>query len=389
MIADMKSVIEKNKAWIEETWQKLDNKLSRVAVKSREKIPYTTVNGVHDNRAEKDPDWWTNGFWGGMMWLMYKETGNEEYKTTAIRSEEILDEALKKYEALHHDVGFMWHITSGANYRITGDKTAYNKNLFIAATLASRYNIDGKFIRAWNDWGDGSSNAGVSIIDCLMNIPMLYWASDVIGDTRFKKIAMSHADMALRDHIRPDGSVNHIVEHDVDTGEVVCVRDGQGYSPESCWSRGLAWAIYGTVLSYIHTGKQDYLDAAVKTANYFIANCARTGYLPVIDFKSPETPVYYDSTAGACAACGLIEIAKYVTEQEAKMYTEAAINILRAMSDNWCNYGEDEDAILLMGSERYPLNEEVLKTVHIPIIYGDFFFVEAIAKLRGSDFLIW
>lgn len=384
----MKNIIEKNKDWIEDTWQKLDSKLSKVAVKSRDKIPYTTVNGVHDNKVATYPDWWTNGFWGGMMWLMYKETGNEEYKTTAIRSEELLDEALKDFEKLHHDVGFMWHLTSGANYRITGDKAAYNKNLYVAATLAGRYNIDGKFIRAWNDWGD-LKNSGVTIIDCMMNIPMLYWASDVIDDARFKRIAMSHADMALRDHIRADGSVNHIVDHDVDTGEVICVRDGQGYSPESCWSRGLAWAIYGYVLSYIHTGKQDYLDASIKTANYFIANCARTGYLPVVDFKSPAEPVYYDSTAGACAACGFLEIAKYVSEQEAQMYTEAAINILKAMSDNWCDYTDEADYILGMGTERYPLQEYAFASVHIPIIYGDFFFVEAIAKLRGSDFLIW
>jgi len=109
-------------------YDKLDKKLRKVAVKSRDKIPYTTIDGTHDDKTEVMPEWWTNGFWGGLMWLMYKETGCEEYKTTAIRSEELLDAAFEDYSKLHHDVGFMWHILSGANYKITGDKKAYNKN---------------------------------------------------------------------------------------------------------------------------------------------------------------------------------------------------------------------------------------------------------------------
>ena len=373
----------KYREWLDSTWEKVDNKLSRVAVKSRDKIPYTTKNGVHDDMSTEDIAWWTNGFWSGMMWLMYSETGKDVYKDTALNGEKLLDGALKDFSRLHHDVGFMWHISSGANYRITGDRNAWNKNMFAAATLASRYNIDGKFIRAWNE--DGQE--GWTIIDCMMNIPLLYWASEQTKDDRFKKIAMSHADMALRDHIRPDGSVNHIVEHDTDTGEVLKVYGGQGYSETSCWSRGLAWAVYGSVLSYIHTKERRYLDAAVKTANYFIANCAAYDYKTPVDFKAPLEPVYYDSTAGVCTACGLLEIAKYVSEPEANMYTDAAVKILKATDENFCNYGEDEDALVLMGTERYPLNS--MKGVHIPIIYGDFFFVEALLKLKGNDFLIW
>ena len=379
----MKEIIEKNKEWIEKTWEKTEKKLRRVAVKSRDKIPYTTEGGVHDDMNEKDISWWTNGFWGGMMWLLYEATGNEEYRITAEKSEILMDKALEKFDWLHHDVGFMWHILSGASYRLTGNEKSRNRNLFAASTLAARYNIAGQFIRAWN--GDG--NEGWSIIDCMMNIPLLYWASDEIGDPRFKRIAMKHADMAIRDHIRPDGSVNHIVEHDTEACGVVRVHGGQGYDENSCWSRGLAWAVYGSVLSYIHTGKKEYLDAAKKTANFFIANSAATGYKTLVDFSAPAEPVYYDSTAGVCTACGLLEIAKYVPVTEAKMYTEAAINILKATDENFCDYTEDEDALVLMGTERYP--HESMKGVHIPIIYGDFFFVEALCKLRGTDFLIW
>ncbi len=378
----MNKVIEQNREWINGTWEKIDRKMSRIAVKSYDKIPYTTINGVHNDRGRTEPDWWTNGFWGGMMWLLYKATGNEQYRKTAEHSEEILSEALKDFKKLHHDVGFMWHLTSGANYRITGNKEACNTNLFMASTLMSRYNVDGDYIRAWN--GDA---IGYSIIDCLMNIPLLYWASEEIGDPRFKRVAMRHMDMALRDHIRKDGSVNHIVDHYPDKVGVRQVLAGQGYSDTSCWSRGLAWAVYGSILSYIHAGKEEYLDAAVRTSDYFIEHCRETGYLPLLDFCAPKEPVYYDSTAGVCAACGMIELAKYVPDGD--KYMSAAIEILKATDKRCCNYGEDEDALVLMGSERYPNNEEELKLVHMPIIYGDFFFVEALFKLKGNDFLIW
>ena len=385
----MKNVIAQHQNWIDATWEKVDKKLSRTAVKSREKIPYTTVNGEHNDKVGKGITWWTNGFWGGMMWLMYEATGNEEYRKTAERSEELLDDALRQYKALHHDVGFMWHLTSGANYRLTGNEASAVRNFFAATSLFSRYNIDGDFIRAWNNSWGGADTAGYSIIDCLMNIPLLYWASKEIGDDRFKKIAMRHMEMAMRDHIRPDGSVNHIVNHEVDKVGVRNVLGGQGYDETSCWSRGLAWAVYGSVLSYIHAGKEEYLEAAKRTADYFIEHCKKTNYLPVVDFTAPETPVYYDSTAGVCTACGLVEIAKYVSEEEAKYYTEEAINILKACDEHFCNYEEDEDALVLMGTERYPHTDASRSGLHIPIIYGDFFFVEALCKLKGREFLIW
>ncbi len=380
----MKTVITENKEWIDKTWQKLDEKLRKVAVRSREKLPYTSIDGVHDDMAKKQIVWWTNGFWGGMMWLMYNETGVEDYKITAEKSEEILDGAFDDFLGLHHDVGFMWHLTSGANYRLTGNKQAFKRNMLAASMLASRYNVDGKFIRAWNMEG----SEGWTIIDCMMNIPLLYWASGEVSDDRFKKIAMHHADMSMKDHIRIDGSVNHIVEHDTKTGEMLKVHAGQGVDETSCWSRGLAWAVYGSILSYIHTGKEEYRAAAIKTANYFIVNCAETDYLPLVDFRSPEEPVLYDSTAGVCAACGMLELAKYVSEREAKMYTKSAIKILKAIDEKCCDYDVNTDSVVNMGTEFYPRKGET-KGLHMPIIYGDFFFVEAMLKLKENDFLIW
>ena len=384
-------IIADNKAWIDGVFAKLDKKLSRTAVKSRNIIPYTTKNGQHDDRSSY-PHGWTNGFWGGLMWLMYEATGNEDYKLTALKSEELEDKAFETVENLHHDVGFMWHILAGANYRLTGDMAARNKNIFCAMSLASRYNVEGDYIRSWPGKWEPNGRQCWTIIDCMMNIPQLYWASKEIDDTRFKKIAMRYADMAMRDHVRPDGSINHIVVHDSEhPNTVIETKGGQGYGVGSTWSRGEAWALYGFILSYIHTGEQRYLDTAKKVAHYFVMNAESTDWLPLCDFRAPAEPLIYDSTAGAIAACGLIEIAKNVPEYEKDIYLSAAVKMLKAMETNWCNWSEDEDAILMKGAERWVPAEinDGEKGKHIPIIYGDYFFTEAILKLRGSEFLPW
>ena len=385
----MCNIIKENAQWINDTWNKIDHKLQNVCIRNRDKLPYTSINGEYINRTDPIGYWWCNGFWGGMMWLMYQGTQDDKYKTTALRAEELVTKTLEDYKKLHHDVGFIWMLTGVANYRITGNEASANKGLFAASTLAARFNVDGNYIRAWNNWGRDDSNKNWTIIDTMMNLPLLYWASREIGDERFSKVAMRHADMALRDHIRPDGSVNHIVEHNESTGQKVMVYRGQGYSETSSWSRGVAWAIYGMVLSYIHTKQQRYLDAAILAADHFIAECKKTNYLPALDFYAPQEPVYYDSTAGMCAACGLIELAKCLGGDQGEYYTGEALALLKAADMHFCNYSDEEDALVLMGSERYPHEEYDFEGLHIPIIYGDFFFVEAMLKLKGNDFLIW
>ncbi|MBO5788670.1 MAG: glycoside hydrolase family 88 protein, partial [Clostridia bacterium] len=288
-------IIEENQAWIDDMFAKIDKKLSQVAVRSRDKIPFKTIDGVHDTHVDENPlgiTWWTNGFWGGLMWLMYEATGNEEYLTTAKNAERIMDKAFTQFDLLHHDVGFMWHIMSGASYRLTGDKESRTRALYAASILASRYNMSGGFIRAWN----GAHNEGWSIIDCLMNIPLLYWASEETGDSRFRQIAIAHADMAMRHHVRPDGSTAHICSHDVATGELLETFGGQGYVEGSCWTRGLGWGVYGFILSYIHTGKQEYLDTAKNLAHYYIANAAVDDYIPRVDYRSPYGDGKFDAT---------------------------------------------------------------------------------------------
>ena len=375
----IESLSKEDRQWIEKVWDKLDKKLSKVTLRSRNKIPYTTQNGVHDNRAETDIGWWTNGFWGGLNWLMYVGTGKEIYKETAMRSEEMLDKVFAIPKRLDHDAGFIWHLTAGLDYRLTGNEKSFNRNYLAAMSLMSRFNMRGGFIRAWN-----TDNAkGWSIIDCMMNLPLLYWASEVLDDDRFSQIAKAHADMAMKQHIREDGSVNHIVSHDLATGEYKESFAGQGYGVGSSWSRGCAWAVYGFALSYVRTKEERYLQTAKRVAKHILENLEKSNFLPFTDFKAPESPIKYDSTAGACIACGLLEIAKCVSANEVPVYLTNAIKILKAMEKNWCNFEENEDSILQMGMEAY------CSTRNIPIIYGDFFFTEALLKIKNPNFLAW
>ena len=388
------TILKENRAWAEETFKKIDTKMQAVTQRSRNKLPDgVDENGVHIDLAKKNPNGWTAGFWGALNCILYEYTKNEEYLKTAESSMQLLDVALANYDKLDHDVGFIYHILCGSLYRLTGDTGARRRNLFAATTLSSRFVLSkASFIRAWNPWCEGDEKAhNWSIIDCLMNLPLLYWASKEKNDDRFKRIAMAHADMALRAHLRSDGSVNHIVEHDRETGEVVKTYGGQGIAEGSSWSRGQAWALYGFVLSYIHTGEERYLNGAKLVANYFIANCC-DDWLPRVDFRSPEEPVLYDSTAGACAACGLLELAKRLPEGEGGMYANAAVNMLRAMGEKFANFDPATDDMINYGTIRYPANSVIGGCdpgVHISIIYGEMFYTEAVLKLLGTEFSPW
>ena len=382
-----------NKHWAEDLFAKLEPKLLIMSERSRDKIPNkVNADGFHNTIT---PFGWESGFWGALNVLMYQHTGKESYLLTARNVESKQDEVFTDFERMHHDVGFMWHILSGALYRLTGDSCSKNRCLHAASSLASRFVLGGNFIRAWNDsnakgW-PGRPVKNWTIIDCMMNLPLLYWASEVIDDDRFKRIAMAHADNTIHCHIRPDGSAVHIVEHDRDTGETLETIGGQGYGIGSSWSRGQAWALYGFTLSYLYTKEDRYLETARKVAHYFIANCAND-WLPRVDFRAPKEPVYYDTSAGTCAACGLLELAKVLPEQEGGIYAQAALNILQALCNNFLNLDSATDQLLTHGSVRYPvpgLYSEAVAGVHRTLIYGDFFLIEAFTKLLGSNFSPW
>ncbi len=345
------------------------------------KIPYIAENGIYrKDMREENLSWWTNGFWGGMLWQLYGATGQNIYRERAEHVESELDWALENFEGLHHDVGFMWQLTAVADYKVTGNPVSRRRALHAASLLAGRYNPSGHFIRAWN-----LDKTGWMIIDCMMNLSLLYWASEETTDPRFRQIADRHAETAMRVLMREDGSCSHIAVLNPDTGELLDTPAGQGYAPGSSWSRGQAWAIYGFALAYRHSGQKEYLDTAKRAAHYFIANTAMTGGVPLVDFRAPEDPVIVDTTAGACAACGLLEIEAHVPHLEKGLYHYHSEKMLDALIKGHCNFNQEEDGILQDGTAAYHCKEDV----EVPIIYGDYFLTEAILRLSGQALTIW
>ena len=374
-----------NKLWLEETLEKAEKKLSKTTRQIGDAIPFTTVKGVFDDKFAADSRncdgmyWWTNGFYPGILWLMYLETKDEFYKATAEAVEKKLDAALLGFEGLHHDVGFMWETSAVADYKITGNNQAKNRGMLAASILASRFNSKAGFIRAWND-----DCIGWGIIDCMLNIPILYWASREAKDDRFAVIARTHADKAAKHFVREDGSVKHIVVFDENTGEEKESLGGQGFAVGSSWSRGQAWALYGFVLSYIHTKDEKYLNVAKKVAHYFIS-CIQEDFIPDCDFRAPKLPVVKDSSAGAIAACGLIEISKYVGEHEKALYLDNAVKILKALTEKCADFSEEGQELLKMGTGSYHGEN----TRNMSLIYGDYYYLEALLKLKGNEVLFW
>ncbi len=369
-------LLNEDKQFISELWRKIENKVYATSDRIKDGMPFTTKNGVYDDWQEQS-DWWTNTFWCGILWLMYKETKQEHYKQYAESIEQKMDEVLYGYDKLHHDVGFMWLLSSVLNYETTGNEKSRQRAMLAASVLSSRANIKGGFIRAWNE-----DYNGWAIIDCMMNIPLLYWASRQSNDNRFKHIGMMHADKAMNSFVREDGSVNHIVAFDPNTGEVLETPGGQGYASGSAWSRGQSWAIYGFAQSYNWTGKAEYLDTAKKVAHYVIANLAQNGYVPLCDYRQPKDSHLLDSSAGAITACGLIEIAKGVTDAEKSLYLNAAINILKGLDDKCTAWDKNEEALLINGTSQYHISCYKSEVENGALIYGDYYFVEAVNKLK-------
>lgn len=367
-----------HREWLDDVRTKLHQKMLFASRKADEVdfIPYTTENGQWKGL---EIDWWTNGFWPAMMWQMNWLTGDETYRTAAIRAEKMMDQALENFKVLHHDVGFMWLIHSGVHYGLEKNQDSFDRTYFAANLLAGRFNPNG-FIRAWN----GSEQQGWSIIDTMMNLPLLYWASDVTKDPRYRLIAKKHADTAMKHFVRADGSCNHIVIFDPETGEFLENPAGQGAFSGSSWSRGQAWALYGFTLSYLCTGKAEYLETAKRVANYFITNTA-DDYIARCDFRQPAECSLKDNAAGACAASALLELCQVVPTCDAAPYFDAAVKMLMAMEQHCIDWSFDQPALLTQCTGAYSMPD----SHHITMNYADFFFVEAIGKLRGEKRLAW
>lgn len=369
-----------NLEWVDSIYQKMEIKLLEECRRMGDKIPYIPEKGMYSDYGTTDIAFWTNGFWGGILWQMYGVTQNEEFRQRAVGNEERLDVAMEEYMGLHHDVGFMWLHTAVADYRLTGSEKSRIRGLHAASLLNGRYNPDGRFLSAWNE-----SRPGWIIIDSLMNLPLLYWASEETGDPRFKNAAVNYVETVIKSLFREDGSVHHIAVLDTTDGSLIEHPEGQGYASGSSWSRGQAWAIYGFALSYRYTKNKRYLNCAKAVAHYFLAEVSRTGYVSKVDFRAPEQPVLWDTTASACAVCGLLEISRQVGALECGLYYEGAVSMLQVLTECYCDWDVETDGILGYGTVAYHRTEGV----HVPIIYGDYFLLEAVLRLKEEESFLW
>ena len=367
--------------WAEVVWSKITAKMEEQCNRIGSRIPYTQKDGRTVFMEEKNLVWWTNGFWPGMLWLMYSDTKDEKYRIAAEAIEKNFDNLFVEYEKLQHDLGFMWTCTSRLSYKLTGNPLSRVRALHAASILAGRFNPKGHFLRAWN--GD---RTGWIIIDCMMNLPLLYWASREINDPRFKYIAMEHADTTLKHLVRSDGSCHHIGILDPDTGALLETPGGQGYAPGSSWSRGQSWAIYGFALSYIHTGEERYLEASLKIARYVIGVLRRTGYIPPADYAAPAEPERIDTSAGMIAAAGLNTLAGLEKNSERDFCRDSAVTIINAIEAAHADWNPQTDFLIKNGSAQYNGKPDEL---HIPLIYGDYFFLETLYRFKNPDFQVW
>lgn len=368
--------------WVNTAWEQIVKKIERTSLRIGANFPHASKDGQYDLAV---PYWWTAGFWPGILWQVYRDTQNIKLMNLAEECEQKLDAVQQNYYRLDHDMGFMWTLTSVAHYKLTGNEDSKRRALLAANLLMGRFNVNGNFIRAWNPWTEGEDNSGVAIIDCLMNLPLLYWASEETGDPRFKSVAKKHADTVLEHFIRIDGAVHHIVRFDSETGERIEAVGGQGYAPFSAWSRGVAWAIYGMTLSYHYTKEANYLETAKRVAHFFLSHLPEDR-VPAWDFRLPhdvESPK--DSSAGAIAACGLLLLAEKVSATEAATYQKAGENILESLYKNYGNWDGAEEGLILHGTSHFPEG----KYTDNPLIYGDYYFVEGIARLKGYRELFW
>ncbi len=374
------------KNWASETLKKITEKERKTVERNPHTVPYLAIDGVYEDLSGERIGWWTNGFWGGILWQMYHLSGEEAFRKAAEELEDKMDAALMDARSMDHDSGFRWLPTAVADYKLTKNPGSYNRGILAADNLAGRFNQNGSFIRAWND-ENGLNRAGWAIIDCMMNLPLLYWAGEMQEDPRYRTIAMKHADMAMQRFIREDGSANHILCFDPETGELLRALGGQGYREGSSWTRGQAWALYGFTLSYLHTKEKRYLETAEKCASYFISQIPESGLIPV-DFDQPETVDYEDSTAAAISACGLLELGKAVEAEgrpdDAGKYRAAAQKLLFALDQNRADYDPSRDGILSHCSAAYGSEDH-----NQYFVYADYYYIEAILKLTGDELFIW
>lgn len=423
--------------WLEEAAVKIRDKEYEVAKRNKGKIPCTAENGAFDDCSGADKiGTRTNGFYGGIQWQLYNATREPLFLENAMSIEKKLDAVLMDAQAMGDGSGLLWMPTAVANFHMTGSRPARNRALLAANNLAGRFNPNGNFLRAFNDPDAGEntkpkeSSAGTAHIRTLMSLPLLYWASEVTKDPRFRTIAVRHAMTATRDFIQEDGSVRSIVRYDPKTGDSLdgmeCTNTRDNTDSNEALEQAIA--LYGFTLSFFHTGESDFLKAAEKTAAFFLSNCPKENMVSGSD-AAKETftdaaknavtneakdtatdtagdvlpgnaPFPADDAAAALASSGLVLLAGLVGNDQSLLtpvaaalsagYRKAALQLLKMLTEKRACFDAGRDELLCHCiPEQYGRAKDDGAQKMMPFVYADYFYIEAVWRLTGRELLIW
>ncbi|MDO7172535.1 glycoside hydrolase family 88 protein [Mariniflexile sp. AS56] len=321
-------------------------------------------------------DDWTSGFFPGELWMMYDLTDNAIWKERAIKYTEYLES--EQFNTGTHDVGFMMYCSYGHGYKTTGSSKYKDILIQTAKSLASRYNPTLKSIRSWDH--STSLYTFPVIIDNMMNMELLLWASQETGDPYYKNIAINHTNTTLKNHFRGDNSSYHVVDYSPEKGEIIKKVTNQGYADESAWSRGQAWGLYGFTVMYRATKDEAYLKQAERIAKFILSHKnLPEDKIPYWDFDAPKLPNEpRDASAAAIIASGLYELAGY--SKNSIEYLEVADTMLKSLStEKYLNKKGTKYGFLLSHSTgNWPRNSEIDE----PIVYADYYYLEALNRKK-------
>jgi unsaturated chondroitin disaccharide hydrolase len=319
---------------------------------------------------------WTSGFFPGLLWFLFEYTGNKEWETLAREYTAAIEK--EKWNSTTHDMGFKVYCSFGAGYRLTNDQQYKDVIIQSARTLSTRFNKTVGCIRSWDHNKDKWDYP--VIIDNMMNLELLFVATRLTGDSSFYKIAVAHANATMKNHFRADYSSYHVIDYDSATGNVRKRNTHQGYSHESAWSRGQAWALYGYTMCYRETKDPAYLKQAEQVAKFILTHPNMPKDLvPYYDFNAPGIPNEpRDASAAAVIASALYELSGY-SKGNKKYYRSTADKMCTSLTKNYRSpIGENKGFILLHSTGSKPANSEV----DVPLNYADYYYLEALLRSR-------
>ena len=340
---------------------------------------HSSVNNIYPGCANNQ---WTCGFWPGEIWLAYEATGEEKFKTAAlIQVDSFADRIARKVEVDHHDMGFLYSPTCVAAWKLVGSEKGKNAAIAAADQLLTRYQPSGRFLQAWGAMDDPGNYR--YIIDCMLNVPLLYWAAQVTGSDHYREIAAAHTATTLANSFRPDGSTYHTFFMNPD-GTPKGGRTCQGYKDDSFWARGQAWGVYGSAIGYTYTHDEKFLDVFRKALAFYLSRLPED-MIPCWDMLfAPESGEPRDSSSAAIVACGLLEAAKYVGTDEAAEYTKLAAQMLGSVAEHYAvRQGPQGIGLVRHGtySKKRPYNTCTPEGVDECVSWGDYFYMEALTRL--------